>query len=102
MPRRCCVEGDQEGGRYLIAHSHNIDDRGGVIKKATLRGIHALIRRHPNHFFACSDEAARFAFGGTIADSCDCEIFYNGIDVEQYRIDEKGSSRIARTVISRC
>ena len=80
----------KKAGRYLIAHSHNIDDRGGVIKKATLRGIHALIRRYPNHFFACSDEAARFAFGGTIADSCDCEIFYNGIDVEQYRIDEKG------------
>lgn len=80
----------KKAGRYLIAHSHNINDRGGIVKKFVLQDSRALIRRYPNHFFACSDEAARFAFGDTIADSRDCEILYNGIDTRQYRVDERG------------
>lgn len=75
-------------GRYLIAHSHNTNDHGGSLKRQMLQICHHITRRYPDHFYACSKPAAEFAFGKKIASSLDCEIFYNGIDLERYYVNE--------------
>lgn len=77
----------KKSGRYLIAHSHNTNDHGGRLKRIMLQGCHHIVRRYPDHFYACSKPAAEFAFGKKIASSQDCEIFYNGIDLNQYFVD---------------
>lgn len=74
-------------GRYLIAHSHNTEDHGKIIKRIMLRGCHHIIRQYPDYFYACSLPAAKFAFGKRIAESSSCQIFHNGIDVDQYFVD---------------
>ncbi|PAU70258.1 glycosyltransferase [Bifidobacterium italicum] len=78
----------KQHGRFLIAHSHNTHDRGSALKGAVLRIVHSVLRRYPDCFYACSNEAAEFAFGKRIA-SNSCEIVYNGIDVNNYRIDQR-------------
>lgn len=75
-------------GVYLIAHAHCDSERGSKMRKAAVELNHLAIRKYPDHYFACSQTAGEFAFGKDIAASDDCDIFYNGIDVEQYRVDE--------------
>lgn len=78
----------KKSGRYLIAHSHNTNDHGGRLKRQMLQICHHIVRRYPDHFYACSKQAAEFAFGKIIASSCNCEIFYNGIDLARYCVNE--------------
>lgn len=53
----------KKSGRYLIAHSHNTNDHGGRLKRQMLQICHHIVRRYPDHFYACSKQAAEFAFG---------------------------------------
>lgn len=78
----------QGKNRTLIAHSHNTNDHGGIAKRVILRQCRRLIRPYPDYYFACSYEAAVYAFGKKIADSIFCHILYNGIDTSQYHVDE--------------
>lgn len=78
----------KKNGLYLIAHSHNTNDHGGKIKRFMLGECHRITRRYPDHFYACSDLAAEFAFGKKIAASEKCDFFYNGIDVNRYSVNE--------------
>lgn len=78
----------KRAGRFLIAHAHNTNERGNSIRKGVIGLNHKIIRRYPDFYFACSKDAANFAFGEKIANSSKCEIIYNGIDVSQYHVDE--------------
>ena len=86
---------------YTVVHAHNLDsaslvymreakksDHGGILKRRMLQICHHIVRRYPDHFYACSRQAAEFAFGKRIASSCNCEIFYNGIDLARYHVNE--------------
>lgn len=76
----------KESNRYLIAHSHNTEDHGGSLKRIMLRSCRHFARHYPDHFFACSEPAAEYAFGKKIAESSNCQIFHNGIDVNLYSV----------------
>lgn len=78
----------KNNGRYLIAHSHNTKERGNAMRQSALSLSHRLIRKYPDRYFACSRDAAVFAFGPRIAYSTKCQIVRNGVDVSQYVVNE--------------
>lgn len=73
---------------YLIAHAHSTGDLGGFIRQSVVRLTHRVIRRYPDYFFGCSDEALRYHFGAKIACSSRTNILNNGIDSSKYIVDD--------------
>ena len=69
------------GVKCRIAHSHNA--RNDLPKIAwAIKGITSLpIELNANRFFACSKNAAKWLFPHKLKD---CEILYNGIDLNSY------------------
>ena len=88
----------KKNGRYLIAHSHNTKERGNVMRRSTLSLNHRLIRRYPDRFFACSKDAAVFAFGRRVAHSAKCRIIRNGVDIQQYRADQVSHEKMKQNM----
>ena len=75
-------------GMYLIAHAHSTGDKGSLASRSAVQLAHKMIRRYPDYFFGCSDEALRYHFGKKIAASDRTSIFYNGIDLSKYQVDD--------------
>jgi glycosyltransferase involved in cell wall biosynthesis len=80
----------KKSGAYLIAHGHNtfeLPDK--PLKRARNRTIRKVSCLYPDHFFGCSEEAARYCFGERIAASSQCEVFHNGIDLSVFEVTEE-------------
>lgn len=75
-------------GRYTIAHSHA---QNYPISPAQLafRVISYPTRFIADYYMACSFEAGCDRFGKTVAHGSCFRVLKNGIDLEQYRCDEK-------------
>ena len=56
-------------GCYLIAHAHNDKERGSLLRRSLINLTHRIIRRYPDYFYACSDEAGTFFFGKEVIKS---------------------------------
>lgn len=84
--------------RYLIAHAHNDSERGGKLRQSILQLNHLALRKYPDFYFACAQSAGEFFFGHSIATSENYRIIYNGIDVEQYRVNEETHLQYKRSL----
>jgi len=75
-------------GMYLIAHAHSTGDNGSFARRSAVQLAHKMLRQYPDCFFGCSEEALRYHFGKKIAASDKTSIFYNGIDLSKYQVDD--------------
>ena len=64
-----------------IAHSHNTQNEGGLAYQLVKNYYGKLINPNCTHRFACSQRAADWMFG---KHSQECNIVYNGIEIEKY------------------
>lgn len=85
-------------GLYLIAHAHSTGDMGGFARQSIVRLAHKVIRRYPDYFFGCSNEAIRYHFGEKIAKSNRISILNNGIDMSKYLVDESVHSSYKKDI----
>lgn len=75
-------------GCYLIAHAHNDKERGSLLRRSLIDLTHRIIRRYPDYFYACSDEAGTFFFGKEVIKSGNYAIFNNAILLDKYSTTE--------------
>lgn len=75
----------KDRGLYVIAHSHNVREQSTDQPAVTIkRAFRLMFRGVPDHFFACSVEAGRYAFGEKIVRSNKFQVLPNGIDLSLY------------------
>ncbi|MGO5068624.1 glycosyltransferase [Bifidobacterium catenulatum] len=89
-------------GCYTIAHSHNTKDHGNAIKRQLLRLARKQTCRYADYFYACSPEAAEYAFGKKIASSNSCRMLHNGIDLSKYQVNEEIHQRNKKKLLPQC
>lgn len=77
------LESAKKHGRFTIAHSHNTKD-GNKLKDAALRVLRYPVRNIADEFFACSEDAGKYAFGKKIVESDHFKVIKNGIDVNKF------------------
>lgn len=74
-------------GMFLVAHAHNTGEMGKMMRRAVVNSVHRLIRQYPDFYFGCSNEAIKCQFGERIAKSNKSSVFYNGIDLSRYHVN---------------
>lgn len=75
-------------GLKTIAHSHSTSSGKGI--KAIVKNIlQKKIRKVADYFMGCSKEANIWLFGKKIANSNNCVILKNGIDIEKFKYNPK-------------
>lgn len=77
-----------------IAHSHSTSSPGEPVRNAIKGVLRRATRRVPTAYAACSDHAARWLFGDSIADSGQVRQVRNAIDIERFRFSESARARV--------
>ncbi|TQS74135.1 glycosyltransferase family 1 protein [Ornithinibacillus gellani] len=76
-----------------IAHSHNTESEGGLAAKLYKWYAGSLVQGAATHYYACSDQAAKWMFG---AKAKQASILKNGVDVEQFQFSEANRIQMRR------
>jgi len=82
------------GIQHIIVHSHSTMTSKNRVKASVNCLLTLRIKRLANHYWACSNEAARFLYGSNYKSLKGFELIYNAVDIELYRFNPKIRKRI--------
>lgn len=80
-------------GLKTISHSHNTSNGRGI-KSFIKKILQYKIRKVSDYFMGCSSEANLWLFGKKVANSSNCFVLNNGIDVDKFKFDTKKRLKI--------
>lgn len=83
-------------GCFTIAHSHSTKPKEISVKNVLYRLFTFVTRHTAEYFFGCSMAAAEYRYGKKIANSKNCSILKNAIDVDSFAFSEKNRNEIRR------
>lgn len=75
------------GVKHIIVHSHSTMTSTNRVKALVNSILMLHVVKYSNHYWACSNEAARFLYGANYKSLKGFELIYNAVDIDLYKFN---------------
>jgi len=81
-----------------IAHSHSTSNPREWKKNLMKNALRLFSKKYATDYFACSELAGRYLFGGKTFDKGEVKIIRNAIDVEKFKFDSEARKKLRKEI----